>query len=260
MGVAVITGVSGGLGEALAREFRRHAFTVIGISRTAPRRDTVDEFMAGDLTSPDVRAMLIRSLSDRFGRVDVLINNAGIGAYATWEELDESSLRYLFEVDFFAPVALTRAMIPLLAAGRGTVVNISSVAATVPVACMGAYNAAKAALRLFSESLRMEIGNRDIHVITVCPGRIETGFSRRALGGRRPPETPGRGTATPQTLARRVYRACAKRRREVVYPFWYRGVLTFVRLFPGVNEFANRKAWHLDHDERTLSVDDSPSS
>ncbi len=246
--IAVITGVSGGLGAALAREFRRHDFLVIGLSRTPPSEGVVDEFVAADLTDPAFRESLVRDLTARFGRVDILINNAGIGAYATWEELDETALRRLFEIDFFAPVALVRAMMPLLTAASGTVVNISSVAASVPVACMGAYNAAKAALRLFSESLRPEVTGRGIHVVTVCPGRIETGFSRRALGGRKPPETPGHGSATAVGLARRVYRACAARRREVIYPAWYGWVMTFVRIFPGINEYANRKIWHLDHE------------
>ncbi len=241
---ALITGVSGGLGAAMAREFRRHGWFVTGVCRTAPAGDVCDEFIICDLTDPAA----VSRLAESVGTLDLLINNAGIGSYASWEELDEASLRRLMEIDFFAPVALTKALLPALARSRGAVINISSVAAVVPVACMGAYNAAKAAIAMFSESLRPELHSRGIRVLTVMPGRIDTGFSKRAVGGRTVPETPGRTASSADGLARRVYRALMWHRRRLIYPAWYVAPIAFIRHFPAVNEYFNRKLWGLNRE------------
>jgi hypothetical protein len=243
--VAAITGVSGGLGLALAARFRRGGFTVAGIARSEPPAGAVDRFIAADLTIPAERRRAVAELA-ALGRLDVLINNAGIGSYATWEELDEADLRRVFEIDFFAPVALTRELIGTLAASRGAVINISSMAAHIPVACMGAYNAAKAALRMFSETLRMETRGRGIQVLDVCPGRINTGFSKRALGARQVPETPGRSSSDAAVFADRVFDACRRKRWSLTYPRWYGPVAFFIRLFPGVCLRVNRKIWKLE--------------
>ena len=240
--IALVTGVSGGLGAAMARHFRQQGYYVYGAARTAPQEGVCDEFIPCDLTDPAAR----KELSSRFQRLDLLVNNAGIGSYATWQELGEDGVRRLFEVDFFAPVALTMDLLDALTAAQGSVVNISSVAAEVPVACMGAYNAAKAALRMFSESLRPELSARRIRVLTVLPGRINTGFSKRALGGRKVPSTPGWGITSPEGLAKTVWRALRRGRRSVIYPWWYGAVITFVRRFPAVNEWGNRRAWDLN--------------
>ncbi len=242
----LITGITGGFGRALGAEFKQRGFRVIGSSRRAPEpAPYFDEFIAADLSHTDGVKNLAAALRQRGDNLDVLVNNAGIGSYATWEELGEEQLRQLMEIDFFAPAALTLELLPLLAASRGTVINISSVASEVPVACMGAYNSAKAALRLFSESLRPEVAGREVKVLSVLPGRVDTGFSAHALGGRKPPETPGRGAASPEALARRIFSAYHKGHREVVYPRWYALVIEFVRNFPGVNEAVNRRIWKL---------------
>lgn len=242
----VITGASSGLGCALAREFRSHGFRVIAISRRRPGEDVCDEFIPADLSEPVQLRNAVEAVRKAAHGIDVLINNAGIGSYAKWEELSDADLRREFEIDFFAPVALTRALLPEVAAARGTVINISSAAAWVPVACMGAYNAAKAALRMFSLTLQMEVRGRGIHVLNVCPGRIDTGFSTRALGGRTVPETPGRRASSATRFAARVYRAWQRRKRELFYPWWYRIVAEFVRYFPGVCEAGNRRVWRLN--------------
>ncbi len=243
---AVVTGASSGLGRAVAREFRRRGFTVIALCRHAPEADTADRFLAVDLTDAEQRTRAAAAIEQEFGRLDVLVNNAGIGSYATWEELSEEELRREFELDFFAPVELTRALLPLLEKSRGSIVNISSVAAQIPVGCMGAYNAVKAALRMYSLTLRMEVAGRGIHVLNVCPGRVDTGFSSRALGGRKPPETPGRTASSSEEFARKLFRACRARRRELIYPGWYRPAIWFSRCFPGVVERVNRRIWHLE--------------
>ena len=241
MKIAVVTGASSGLGKAIAAELQKREYTVVAVCRRDP--GFCDDFVAADLSDTASRDAGIAELKKRYPKIDVLVNNAGIGSYATWEELTEPELRREFEIDFFAPVALTRGLLDNL--DGGCVVNISSAAALVPVACMGAYCAVKAALRAFSQTLKMEVSSRNIHVLNVCPGRIDTGFSSRAVGGRKPPETPGRTASNAETFARKLCNAVARRRRELVYPYWYRFAALFTRLFPGINEHANRKIWRL---------------
>lgn len=239
---AVVTGASSGLGRAMARKFRQEGFYVVAISRKAPESDVCDRHIAADLTdssSLDAAAQEILSLD----RVDVLINNAGIGAYAKWDELKEEELRRLMELDFFAPVLLTTKVLPILRKSSGCVVNISSAAGLLPVACMGAYSAAKAALRMFSDTLKTE--ERDLHVVTVFPGRISTGFGSRACGCREVPNTPSHGSETPEALAKRVYKACCRKKRSLIYPFWYRFVISAMLKFPSIYEKGSRKVWKI---------------
>ncbi|MBQ9777181.1 MAG: SDR family NAD(P)-dependent oxidoreductase [Lentisphaeria bacterium] len=241
MKIAVVTGASSGLGKAIAAELQRKGYTVAAVCRRDP--GFCDDFIAADFSDPASRDAGVAELKKRYPHIDILVNNAGIGSYATWEELSEEELRREFEIDFFAPVAITRGLLDELAGG--CVVNISSAAALVPVACMGAYCAVKSALRAFSQTLKMELAGRNIHILNVCPGRIDTGFSSRAVGGRKPPETPGRTASNAETFARKVCNAAERRRRELVYPYWYRFAGIFARMFPAVTESANRKIWKL---------------
>ena len=239
---AVVTGASSGLGRAMARKFRKEGFYVIAVSRKAPEDGVCDRHIPADLTEEASLEAVAQEIL-KLGKVDVLINNAGIGAYAKWEELRPEELRRLMELDFFAPVLLTTRVLPVLRAGRGCVINISSAAGLLPVACMGAYSAAKAALRMFSDTLKVE--ERDIHVVTVFPGRISTGFGSRAYGCREVPDTPSHGSETPEALAKRVYRAYCKKKRSLIYPYWYRFVISLMLKFPGIYEKGSRKVWKI---------------
>ena len=239
--VAVVTGASSGLGKAIAGELKNQNFFVVAVCRRDP--GFCDDFVCMDLADADSRDAGITVLKEKYPVISVLVNNAGIGSYATWEELTEAELRREFEIDFFAPVLLTRALLDELK--NGCVVNISSAAALVPVACMGAYCAVKSALRAFSKTLKMELVSRNIHVLNVCPGRIDTGFSSRAVGGRKPPETPGRTASDIRVFARKVCKAVRQRKRELVYPAWYRLAGIFAGIFPAFTEKANRRIWKL---------------
>ena len=239
---AVVTGASSGLGRAMARKFKQEGFYVVAISRKKPEDGVCDCHIAADLTdkqSLEAAAGEILALD----RVDVFINNAGIGAYAKWDELKEEELRNLMELDFFAPVLLTVKTLPVLRKSKACVVNISSAAGLLPVACMGAYSAAKAALRMFSDTLKTE--ERDLHVVTVYPGRISTGFGSRACGCRDVPNTPSHGSETPEELAKRVYKAYKRKKRKLIYPFWYRYVISLMLKFPEIYEKGSRKVWKI---------------
>ena len=239
---AVVTGASSGLGRAMARKFKSEGFYVVAVSRKAPEDGVCDAHISADLTDERSLAQAAEEIN-KLERVDVFINNAGIGAYAKWDELKEDELRKLMELDFFAPVLLTTSVLHKLRESRACVVNISSAAGLLPVACMGAYSAAKAALRMFSDTLKVE--ERDLHVVTVFPGRISTGFGSRACGCREVPNTPSHGSETPEELAKRVYKAYRKRHRKLIYPFWYKFVISLMLKMPSVYERGSRKVWKL---------------
>ena len=239
---AVVTGASSGLGRAMARKFKQEGFYVVAVSRKAPEDGVCDRHISADLTDAASLAQAAQEIL-RLENVDVFINNAGIGAYAKWDELKEEELRRLMELDFFAPVLLTAKVLPVLRKSKACVVNISSAAGLLPVACMGAYSAAKAALRMFSDTLKVE--ERDLHVVTVFPGRISTGFGSRACGCREVPNTPSHGSETPEELAKRVYKAYKRKKRSLIYPVWYRFVIGVMLRFPGIYEKGSRKVWKI---------------
>ncbi len=244
---ALITGCSSGIGKALCLYFKEQGIRVIGVSRHAPDFP-LDHWICADLVRSEDREKILQETSlFTGGKLDLLINNAGMGSYATWEELSEEDLRKVFELDFFAVVLLTRKLLPLLEnSGKGTVINISSSASRLWVPCMGAYCAVKSAVSMFSDSLRPELASRGIHVMDVRPGQISTGFSSRACGCRRPPDAPG-AKSNARGLARAVYRGWRSSGRNVLYYPWWIGMgIFFIRnVIPGIYDRISRKLWKL---------------
>ncbi|MDD2479502.1 MAG: SDR family NAD(P)-dependent oxidoreductase, partial [Victivallaceae bacterium] len=243
--VTVITGVSNGIGRAIALNLRNHGCKVVGISRSQPDIE-LDLWVCADITIGADRERIRTEVEKCFGRVDLLVNNAGKGLYATWEELDEAELRSLFELNFFAVAALTREFLPLLKNSQGTIANISSVAGKIWIPCMGAYCASKSSVSMFSNSLRLELKKYSVKVLEVCPGQINTGFSSRSMGMRKPPDSPGR-SAGPEALAEAFYRAWKRGKSALVYPGWMNWAVATVRgVFPWFYNHYSLKVWNLE--------------
>lgn len=241
--IAVITGASSGLGMAMMKEFRRNGFTTVAVCRRRPDSPH-DLWIESDICAPGAADAIASQLHKHYQKIDILINNAGTGIYDTWADMSMEDLRQLMELNFFSPVALTKALLPMLANAKGTVINIASIAGTMYVPCMGAYCASKAALNMFSDSLRAELAPSGIHVLNVMPGRINTGFSSRASGSRRPPETPAGGSSADR-FAATVHKAAIRRQRSLIYPRWYRLVAAIPKLLPGLYDRKNRQMWKI---------------
>ena len=240
--VVVITGASSGIGESMASKFKAEGFIVVGISRSQPKIE-VDLWSKTDLTVKQERLEAFQKISDEYGRCDVIINNAGVGLYDTWENIDEDTLRMEFELNFFSVVHMTQLFLPLLKESKGTVINTSSIAGKIYVPCMGSYCATKSAVYMFSHSLRAEVKQYGVNVLNLIVGRINTGFSSRSYGEMFPPSTPGGGC--PDTLANKVFKAYQKKKRQITYPLWYEAVVPFVKLFGTFYDNANIKKWGL---------------
>ena len=233
MKTAAITGGTGGLGLATLKALKKAGYRVVNISRR--ECGGADANIAVDLTSPDAAA----TVATKLDRLDLLVNNAGIGAYGTFQELTDDELHRVMDIDFFAPVKLVNALLPLLERSRGTVVNIASMAAKIHVPAMGGYCAAKSAFAAYSETSRVELGRRGVRVLTVYPGRVDTGFSQRAVKYREVPDTPGNSGVTADMFAAKLIKTLASpRAKRLFFPWWYRPGTMLAKLF---EDFYNRK-------------------
>lgn len=184
-----ITGASSGLGDAFARHALAQGHNVVATARDPGRLEALvrsaPERVAAvklDVTEPGDGDAAVAAAITRFGRIDVLINNAGYGIVGAVEETPEAELRAQMETNFFGAVAVTRAALPQLRAqGSGAIVNISSLGGQLSVPGFGAYSASKFALEGLSEALRGELAPLGIKVMIVEPGEFRTAFAGAAL-------------------------------------------------------------------------------
>jgi NAD(P)-dependent dehydrogenase (short-subunit alcohol dehydrogenase family) len=189
MSTWLITGCSTGLGRALAEAVIAAGHNAVVTARDAARvSDLADAApqrvlpAALDVTKPEQVAAAVQQADERFGGIDVLVNNAGYGYRAAIEEGDDAEVRTLFDTHFFGTVAVIKAVLPGMRARRsGAIVNISSIGATVTPVGSGYYAAAKAAIEGMSGALRGELAPLGISVTTVEPGAFRTDFAGRSL-------------------------------------------------------------------------------
>ncbi|MCP2048134.1 UNVERIFIED_ORG: NAD(P)-dependent dehydrogenase (short-subunit alcohol dehydrogenase family) [Paenarthrobacter nicotinovorans] len=185
----LITGCSTGLGRALARAVLAKGDNAVVTARdTATLKDLATEFpttalaVALDVTDQSQVDAAVQQAEERFGAVDVLVNNAGYGYRAAIEEGDDADVRTLFDTNVFGPVAMIKAVLPGMRSRRsGAIVNISSIGARICPPGSGYYSATKAALEGISGSLQKELAPLGITVTAVEPGGFRTDFAGRSL-------------------------------------------------------------------------------
>lgn len=176
-----ITGISRGLGKALAEAALARGDTVVGTVREgmpdiAPGSGTL-HVLTLDVADPDAITRAVTEAFGKTGRVDVLVNNAGYGLLGAIEEATDAEVARLFEVNVFGPFRLIRAALPRLRQqGAGHILNITSIAGRAPMASSGMYAAAKSAVEGLSQSLRQEVAPFGVKVTAVAPGGFRTDF------------------------------------------------------------------------------------
>ena len=189
MGTWLITGCSTGLGRSLAEAVLAAGHNAVVTARdaaavedlAAAHPDTASA-VALDVTEPSQVTAAVAAALERFGGVDVLVNNAGYGYRAAVEEGDDADVRTLFDTNFFGAVAMIKAVLPGMRARRsGTIVNISSIGARGRPAGSGYYSATKAALEAMTSALRKELTPLGITAMSVEPGAFRTDFAGRSL-------------------------------------------------------------------------------
>lgn len=242
-GPVLITGCSSGLGRAAAIIFRSAGFDTFATARDPSQLDGLRALgchtLALDVTSEDARRNAVETIEREFGAVGILVNNAGYGQYGPLEEISLDMLRLQFETNVFGGLRLAQLVLPAMRrAGRGRIVNISSVAGRVSSIGGGAYHASKFAVEALTDALRPEVEPFGVDVVNVLPGPIATRFETTLLKtipdtGPQSPYTyfkqrlaermhnflnPQKfGVMSAETVARVVFKAATARRPKTRY-------------------------------------------
>jgi short-subunit dehydrogenase len=187
--VALVTGASSGIGKAASRALAVAGFQVIGTSRDTSRVDPGGgvTLLDLDVTSDESVAAAVKQVIERFGRIDVLVNNAGIGSSGADEENSIIQAQRVFDINVFGVMRMTKAVLPQMRAqGSGRIINISSILGLIPQPYMAAYSASKHAVEGYSESLDHEVRGHGVRVLLVEPAGTNTAFEANAV----PPDMP----------------------------------------------------------------------
>ena len=254
--VVLVTGGSSGLGRTIAEAFGAAGAKVViaGLEAEAVEaaagqmRDAGCEALGihADITQQEQVDALFAQALERFGRLDVLLNNAGRSMRGKIMDTTPEQFRELMELNLIALVRCTRAAVPHLLQQRGHVVNIGSLAAKSAARWVGAYPATKFAVAAYSQQLRLELGQEGLHVLLVCPGPIARKDPRLypLEGLEDVPERarrPGAGVQVkaipPEWLAQAILRACERRRPELVIPGKARWLFALSQLWPGLGDW-----------------------
>ena len=229
-GRAIVTGASGGIGRAIALELARHGVDLVVVARRQERLEQLcaeiqslgqrAELIVGDLTDSAVRQAAVDRASSAFGGLDILINNAGVGALGPFDQAQPERLRRVMEVNFFALAEMTRAALPLLKQGRRPIlVNIGSILGHRGVPRSSEYCASKFAVEGFSQSLRAELAPHGIDVLVVSPASTESEFFNHLVEQQGPISWRSRRPASAESLARATVRAL-RRGQHRLLPTW----------------------------------------
>lgn len=244
--VVIVTGASSGIGKALALEFAAHHSKLVLAARNidslkmlaaSMKLDSNDYLIVQtDVTIENDCKELISKAIDKFGKIDILINNAGISMRANFEQVDMNVIRQVIDVNFWGAVYCTKYAIPYLQATKGSLVGISSIAGYKGLPGRTGYSASKFALQGFLEVLRLENRDKGLHVLIACPGFTASNIRNSALtaDGSLQGESPrdeGKMMSA-ETVAARIYKAVLKRKRSLVLTTEGKAVVFLNKFFP----------------------------
>jgi short-subunit dehydrogenase len=228
--VIIITGGSSGIGKALAERFGHEGSSLVITGR---KKERLEEAAAGlrsqgisvvtvvaDASVESDCARVIDVAIETYGRIDVLINNAGISMHALFEDLQTDVFKKVMEVNFFGMIYTTKYALPYIIRSKGSVVGVSSVNGRRATPERSAYSASKFAMVGFLESLRTEMLDRGVHVLTACPGYTASNIRRSALlgNGRVQGYSPADEDSmmAAEDVADHIYTAVVRRKRDLL--------------------------------------------
>jgi NADP-dependent 3-hydroxy acid dehydrogenase YdfG len=248
--IAVITGAGSGIGRALALQLNREGCELYlsdinadSLSATLdmlPRKDVSADGEVLDVADKAGVHAWADKIARARGYVDIVINNAGVALISTVEDSNYEDIEWLMGINFWGVVYGTQAFLPLLRrAAQGHLVNLSSIFGLIGVPTQSAYNAAKFAVRGYTEALRQEMAGTNVHICCVHPGGIKTNIARVARGGD-PSQTPEeRGSefeklakTSPEAAARKIIGAIEKRKQRLLIGADAVVISLICRMFP----------------------------
>ena len=252
-----ITGASSGIGEACAYRYAAQGARLILTSSSAERLEKVAEkcraagatqvvVLPYDFSSNDDIEALVQSAWDATEGIDIVMLNAGISQRTNVEDTSMEMVRKIMEVNYFAPVAIAKDLLPrMLSAGGGKIAVTTSIAGRFGFPLRCGYSSSKFALYGFFETLQAEYYDAGIRVTIVCPGRVQTNISRYALDKGGKPHgvmDPGQASGmTAEAAARVITRAIAKEKKEVLVGRKELLMVYIKRFFPGLCAMLARK-------------------
>jgi dehydrogenase/reductase SDR family protein 7B len=270
--VIIITGGSSGIGRALAKKFGREGSKLVITGR---RKEQLED-VANDLRQHNVQvvtvvadasieadcANVVETAIREYGRIDVLVNNAGISMRALFEDVQLEVFRKIMDVNFYGLVNTTRYALPHILRSKGSIVGISSVNGRRATPARSAYSASKFAMIGFLESLRSEMLDRGVHVLTACPGFTASNIRRAALmANGKPYGGPTRDESymmSAEEVADHIYTAVVKRKRDILLTLQGKLAVWLNYFFP---RWMDRKALELiqreqqrEHEESTKGI------
>lgn len=185
--VAIVTGASSGIGFAISKLLIENGFSVVLASRNTEKLRSLFPnenilIVKTDITkSSDIKNLVSETIT-KYSKIDVLVNNAGIGISGPLQEMDEKQIEIVVATNLLGPIMITKEVLPIMINNNGgCIVNVSSLAAFVPIPWMGIYAATKAALKVLTDSWRIEFRPYNIRVIGVYPGYVKTNFHANTI-------------------------------------------------------------------------------
>jgi NAD(P)-dependent dehydrogenase (short-subunit alcohol dehydrogenase family) len=266
----LVTGAGGGLGRALALRFGEAGSNIVALDKDAggldslaaelDRLGTAYLALPCDVTNAEACSRAVAQAVERFGSLDVLVNNAGMSHRSGFAVTGLDVIRRVMDVNFFGAVNCTKAALPHLVARRGLVVVISSVAGYTPLVARTGYAASKHALHGFFDSLRTELAPQGVDVMVACPSFIATRIDRNALGGDGEPVRHAQVTVgrplTPEDAAGQVFAAAQRGQRLLLIGRTARAAWQLSRFAPRLYEFimARRLRGELESDDTSAGT------
>lgn len=219
--VALVTGATSGIGRELARLLAARGARVVGAGRDQGRlmalAPQVDLALTLDVQQDESVQAAAAAVQDRYGRLDLLINNAGVGLFQPWQDTSMADMRRIMDVNLFGAVRVTSAFLPgMVERGRGCVVNIASVAGERGYAKHTAYCASKHAMIGWSRGLQKDLRGSGVDVVIVCPPAVDTPFFRNAGFLDYREQHPGLSMMSATQVAEQTLQATLARKRQVI--------------------------------------------
>ena len=256
--VVAITGGTEGIGKALVEEFLSRGAKVATCSRTIEKLQQLELVCTGksllaivaDVSKEEDCKNFIDKTIQEFGKIDILINNAGISMRALFKDTELSTLKKLMDINFWGTVSCTKFALDTILKNKGTIVGVSSVAGYRGLPGRSGYSASKFAVNGWLEALRTELLETGVNVMWVCPGFTKSNIRNVALNKDAKPqgESPLNESKlmTAEECAQHIIKAIAKRKRTLVLTFTGKETVFMNRFFPALTDKLTRKFFFKD--------------